>query len=157
MRAANSHPSYQDLSVAAYELLQRLHHLLPVLRLLEVGVARSVGFLQTKRTKRVFFPPLLAQPGRSRFSQVTPGFFTAAAQPPRVLTPRGLGFADRALEEEQQIRFAASTWLGRSHLFRWRAASCFKCITRGHWIFPVFCALHANPQRLVQPDIRVPD
>lgn len=54
MRAANSHPSYQDLSVAAYELLQRLHHLLPVLCLLEVGVARSVGFLHTKRTKRVY-------------------------------------------------------------------------------------------------------
>lgn len=90
MRAANSHPSYQDLSVAAYELLQRLHHLLPVLRLLEVGVARSVGFLHTKRTERVF--PSVAR--------VTAGFSTAAAQPPRVLTPRGLGFADRAFDEE---------------------------------------------------------
>lgn len=43
-----SEGSYQDLSVAAYELLQRLHHLLPVLRLLKVGVARSVGFLDTE-------------------------------------------------------------------------------------------------------------
>lgn len=47
--------SYQDLSVAAYKLLQRLHHLLPVLRLLEVGVARPIRFLETEDDIFIYF------------------------------------------------------------------------------------------------------
>lgn len=54
--------SYQNPSVAAYKLLQRLHHLLPVLCLLKVGVTSSVSFLHKKKKKQdVFFlPPFIA-------------------------------------------------------------------------------------------------
>lgn len=159
MRAANSHPSYQDLSVAAYELLQRLHHLLPVLRLLEVGVARSVGLLHTKRTERVF--PSVSSHGPD--GAVPLG--SRPAFPPRqrdrhmFLDTSGSGVSLTVrLTKNNKRDLRPQPGSGRSHLFSWRAASRFKCITRRHWIFPVFfCALHANPQRLAQPDIRVPD
>lgn len=51
--------SYQNPSVAAYKLLQRLHHLLPVLCLFKVGVTSSVSFLyKKKRKKRMCFSSL---------------------------------------------------------------------------------------------------
>lgn len=100
--------SYQNPSVAAYKLLQRLHHLLPVLCLLKVGVASSISFLHKKKKKhRMYFslPPFIAsqQPGQLsifgcfliRFFGTAFVFSAAQSQPVLAFLP---GFVEGALK-----------------------------------------------------------
>lgn len=121
--------SYQNPSVAAYKLLQRLHHLLPVLCLLKVGVTSSVSLLHKKKKKQdVFFlPPFIAlrQPGQLSifccflicFFGTAYVFSAAQSQPVFTFLPGFVEDASKTSNGEIQINIYQ---LGCSHLFNWK-------------------------------------